>query len=91
MFCKSLIKKKMSLFLTGFLQVFFVAVNTYFISKGYYVGVLVCGFMISFIWSFNVKRVAFGSNKDRLIYATGAGLGSLLGLVVSQNFFKYLQ
>lgn len=81
----------MSLFLTGFLQVFFVAVNTYFISKGYYVGVLVCGFMISFIWSFNVKRVAFGSNKDRLIYATGAGLGSLLGLVVSQNFFKYLQ
>lgn len=81
----------MSLFLTGFMQVFFVAVNTFFISKGYYVGVLVCGFIISFIWSFNVKRVAFGSNKDRLIYATGAGLGSLLGLVVSQNFFSYLQ
>ena len=81
----------MGLFSTGFMQVFFVAVNTFFISKGYYVGVLVCGFIISFIWSFNVKRVAFGSNKDRLIYATGAGLGSLLGLVVSQNFFKYLQ
>jgi hypothetical protein len=81
----------MNLFSTGFLQVFFVAVNTFFISKGYYVGVLVCGFIISFIWSFNVKRVAFGTNTDRLIYASGAALGSLFGLVASQAVFKYLQ
>jgi hypothetical protein len=81
----------MKLFSTGFLQVFFVAVNTFFISNGYYVGVLICGFLISIIWSFNVKRVAFGTNTDRLIYATGAGLGSLLGLGASQYIFKYLQ
>ena len=53
----------MKLFTTGFMQVFFVAVNTFFISKEYYVGVFICGFIISMIWSWNVKKIAFGTNK----------------------------
>jgi hypothetical protein len=68
------------LFLTGFIQVYFVAVNTYFIANEMYLGVLIAAFMISWIWSFNVKKVAFGLNIDRLIYAIGATVGSLLGL-----------
>ena len=74
----------MQLFLTGFIQVFFVAINTYFLSKGFYVGVLICGFIISFIWSWNVKKIAFGSTNDRVIYSFGASLGSLFGLIVSK-------
>ena len=46
----------MKLFTTGFLQVFFVVINTYFISKGYLLGIIICGFIISFIWSHNVKK-----------------------------------
>jgi len=46
----------MKLFLTGFTQVFFVAINTYFLSKGFYLGVFICGFIISLIWSWNVKK-----------------------------------
>jgi len=38
------------LFLTGFLQVFFVAINTYFIFQEFYVGVFLCGWIISLIW-----------------------------------------
>lgn len=72
----------MNLFLTGFLQVFFVALNTWFITQRYYTGVLVVSFLISFIWSFNVKKVAFGNNKDRLIYSLGASLGGLTGLLI---------
>lgn len=79
---------KITLFTTGFFQVLFVAINTYFISKEFYVGVLLCGFIISLIWSWNVKRVAFGTKQDRLIYATGAGVGSLMGLLISVVFFK---
>ena len=55
----------MKLFTTGFLQVFFVVINTYFISKGYLLGIIICGFIISFIWSHNVKKIAFGSEYDR--------------------------
>lgn len=74
----------MNLFLTGFLQVFFVAINTYFITKNFYTGVLIVSFLISFIWSFNVKKVAFGSLKDRIIYSLGASTGGLIGLYISK-------
>jgi hypothetical protein len=67
----------MKLFTTGFLQVFFVVINTYFISKGYLLGIIICGFIISFIWSHNVKKIAFGSEYDRFIYSLGAMSGSL--------------
>ena len=68
----------MKLFTTGFLQVFFVVINTYFISKGYLIGIIICGFIISFIWSHNVKKIAFGSEYDRFIYSLGAMSGSLI-------------
>jgi hypothetical protein len=80
----------MKLFITGFTQVFFVAINTFFISKAIYGGVLICGFLISFIWSWNVKKVAFGTIKDRIWYSFGAGVGSLVGLIVSIFIFKHL-
>lgn len=77
----------MNLFITGFLQVFFVAINTYFIANKMLFGTAMAGFTISFIWSFNVKKVAFGTTKDRIIYALGAGFGSLIGLCVSLWLF----
>ena len=69
----------MKLFITGFVQVFFVAINTYFISRQFYMGILGCGFMISLIWSWNVKKIAFGTWTDRLYYASGAAFGSVAG------------
>lgn len=77
----------MNLFITGFLQVFFVAINTYFIANKMLFGTAMAGFTISFIWSFNVKKVAFGTMKDRIIYSLGAGLGSIAGLYLSISLF----
>lgn len=71
----------MGLFLTGFLQVFFVALNTWLITQRNYGGVLVVSFLISFIWSFNVRKVAFGSMADRIIYSAGASAGGITGLL----------
>jgi hypothetical protein len=82
--------KNLSLFFTGFIQVYFVSVNTYFLSKEMYLGVFVAAFMISLIWSFNVKRVAFGTTIDRIIYAFGATFGSLFGLWSSSFIAKII-
>lgn len=81
----------MKLLTTGFLQVFFVAVNTFFISKGYAIGVFTCGFLISFIWSYNVKKVSIGTMKERLQYSFGAGIGSLAGMLISSWLFTYIK
>ena len=79
----------MKLFTTGFLQVFFVACNTYFISKSFYIGVFICGLIISLIWSWNVKKIVFGTFNDRIIYAFGAAFGSLFGLIISKLILWY--
>jgi hypothetical protein len=81
-------RDSIKLFTTGFIQVFFVAVNTYFLSKEFFLGVFVCAFMISFIWSWNVKKVAFGTLTDRIMYASGAAFGSMFGLAVSTLILK---
>lgn len=69
---------KIKLFTTGFTQVFLVVLNTYFITRDFLLGILACGFLISFVWSHNVKKVAFGSEWDRIIYSLGAMTGSIL-------------
>lgn len=81
-------RDEVKLFLTGFVQVFFVSVNTYFLSKIFYLGVFLCAFMISFIWSWNVKKVAFGTLTDRIVYALGAAFGSAVGLLISTLILK---
>lgn len=88
-----MMKRYAPLFVTGFLQVFFVSVNTYFLAHELYLGVVMAAFLVSFIWSFNVKKVAFGGLSDRLTYAGGAAIGSVTGLASSAfllNFFNVL-
>jgi hypothetical protein len=79
---------KFKLFITGFFQVFLVTINTYFIFKEFFLGVFFGSLTISLIWSWNVKKIAFGSFKDRMYYSLGAGVGSILGLILSKFFFK---
>ena len=70
---------KHNLFLTGFLQVFLVAMNTVFVSSGLIIPMLITGFLISIIWSWNIKKIAFSTINDRIIYSTGAACGTGLG------------
>ena len=68
---------------TGFLQVIFVAANTVFIAHYELAANFVTAFLISLIWTWNVKKVAFGDNGDRWAYATGAAFGSLAGTMIA--------
>lgn len=76
--------KKMKLLLTGFLQVLLVAVNTVLLARANYIGVTSVSFLISFVWSWNVRKVAFGGMPDRVLYSTGAALGGLSGLLLGE-------
>lgn len=64
--------------------------NVYLIAKEIYLGVFCTAFMISFIWSWNVKRIAFGTLKDRIWYSLGAATGSTTGLLLSIYLIKPL-
>ena len=74
---------RFGLLATAFVQVVFVAMNTVFIAHYKLLPNLLTGFLISYVWSWNVKRVAFGDHGDRLAYATGAALGSVTGTVAA--------
>jgi len=80
-------KTKIKNFSLGVLQVALVSSQTYIISKTRYDLIALFGFMISLVWSFNVKSVAFGSNWDRVAYALGASTGSVLGVMLAQMFY----
>lgn len=80
--------KSATLFLTAFVQVLLVALNTYQIAKGKILGSILVGFLISLVWTYNVKRAAFSTNTDRVIYAAGAALGTAAGLLIGKFFYK---
>jgi hypothetical protein len=74
---------KHNLFITGFLQVFLVAMNTVFVSSGLVIPMLITGFLISIVWSWNIKKIAFSTIKDRITYSTGAVCGTGLGWYIA--------
>ena len=77
-------KKHMIIFSTGFAQVLLVSANTYFISRTTWMGIAVCGFGISYLWTINVRRVTIGNRSEQLVYSTGAMLGGLTGVMMAK-------
>jgi len=77
-------KKHLIIFITGYAQVFLVSANTYFISRTTWLGIAVCGFGISYLWTINVRRVTIGSRTEQIIYSTGAMLGGLTGVLMAR-------
>ena len=74
----------MKIFIFGFLQVFLVSAQTYFISRVWWPGVAAGGFLISFVWTLNVRSMAIGGWVDRVLYSTGAMCGAIVGLLVGK-------
>lgn len=68
---------------TGFLQVIFVAMNTVFIAHYELFANTVTALAISYIWTHNVRKLAFGDEGDRWAYASGAAIGSVCGTMLA--------
>jgi len=71
------------LYLTGLVQVALVSLNTVLLSKGRTGLSIVVAFLISYVWTFNVKRAAFGSQAEKLVYSGGAASGAAVGLYIA--------
>jgi hypothetical protein len=71
------------LFMTGFFQVFFVAISTYMIAHKIFIGAFLSAFLISWLWTFNVRKIAVATFYERFVYSIGAACGSVSGLMVS--------
>lgn len=87
---KQFIREEYSVFLTALFQVFFVAMQPLFIVHNKIIFMLITGFLISLIWTFNVKKVAFGTWRNRIVYSTGAMIGTGLGYFISRLIVSYL-
>lgn len=77
-------KKYVLIFTTGYAQVFLVSANIYFISRTNWVGISVCGFGISYLWTINVRKVNLGSRVEQFTYSFGAMLGGLTGVMMAK-------
>jgi len=77
-------KDNVTLFLTAMSQVALVSMNVVFISHNRIAPMLLTGFLISLIWTLNVKKAAFGRWRERIIYASGAMAGTGLGYFITK-------
>jgi len=75
--------RAMKNFLLAYVQLSFICLNTIFLAKNNPPMVFISSFIISYIWSHNVKKVALGTEWDKIIYSCGASLGSITGLFLS--------
>lgn len=76
----------MQIFKTSFTQVFLVAINTIFLSKGYILGIATASFLISWFWVTNVKKANIATKIDQFIYSVGAMSGGLCGYFFAKLF-----
>lgn len=75
-------------FSTGLIQVMLVVTNTWQIANEKYLGAIIVGFLISLVWTLNVRAAAFGTIWQRLSYCSGACTGTAIGLLITQLIYK---
>jgi hypothetical protein len=79
----------LKLFFSAMLQIFLVSCNTYLVANGFMISAGIVGFSLSWVWAWNIKRIAISSNTERLVYCLGAGIGTAFGVAFMTNIKKY--
>lgn len=74
------------IFLTSFLQISLVAINTYLIQHLMWLGIFIISFLISLLWAFNVAKISMSSVNEKIVYGFGAGCGAITGLFILKLF-----
>jgi len=60
-----------------------VSLNTILLAHKQIASSIAVAGLISYVWTFNVKRAAFGSQMEKLIYSAGAASGAAVGLYIA--------
>lgn len=92
-FLVALVRKKIhliSIFFSSLLQIFFVSVNTILISKELVIQAGICGFLLSLVWTFNIRRIGLASWGERISYCLGAGLGTSGGILFIKTIREFI-
>ena len=76
-------RERLALFSTAFVQVLLVSLNTILLAHKQIASSIAVAGLISYVWTFNVKRAAFGSHWDKIIYSLGAACGSGVGIYLA--------
>ena len=76
-------------FLYSWLQVTLIATNTYQVAKQEWVGAIIVGFLISFVWTINVGRVVFACSWIRLVYSVGAMTATGTGILITHIIYQH--
>ena len=79
--------KNIKRFIYAWLQVTLVCLNTWQIANGKIAGAIVVGFLISFVWCFNIQGIAFSKLSEKITYSLGACCGTATGLLISQLIY----
>ncbi len=75
-------------FLICFIQVNLVTINVYQIATHHYLGMLIFGFLISFMWSLNVTSIVFSDLQHRFVYGLGGMFGCISGSYITYLLYK---
>jgi hypothetical protein len=78
------IKSLIWLFFTGYIQIILIAINTWQIANGKWLGASGVSFAISLVWTLNVKKIAFGGWTERITYSVGGALGCFSGMFITK-------
>lgn len=84
------LKSDLKLFSTAVLQICLTAINMYQVSHQKWLGALFVGFGISWLWTRNVNKVAFGVLRNRIVYASGAAVGTVIGMAISYMIYSII-
>ena len=77
--------KRAALF--GWLQVTLVALNTWQLANGKVLGAFLVGFLISLVWTSNVRSVVKSEMRVRVSYSVGAAMGTVTGIGLARLFY----
>jgi hypothetical protein len=81
-------KSEIIFFSIGFGQILVMAINTYFISHTNWAGMILSQFATSYIWAINVNKIFSSGKKVKILYATGAAVGCIIGVLIAKNLTK---
>lgn len=81
--------KHIETFVLAWAQVALISLNTWQIANSKYIGALIVGFFISLVWTMNVKKIAFSEWTVRIVYCTGASVGTATGLILSNLIYQH--
>lgn len=73
------------LFVQGTIYVGLQAANFVQIAQHNVIGAVFFGFLISWLWGWNVKGVAFRNGWGGIVYALGAALGTGIGMLLGRG------